>query len=39
MVATPWYTIKQRQVTLMEEERKAPGKEVAYVVKANEVFG
>jgi hypothetical protein len=38
MIATPLYTIKQRQVALMVEEQKAPGKEVAYIIKARETF-
>jgi hypothetical protein len=38
MVVTPLFTIKQRQVMLLEEEQKAPGKEVAYILKANKYF-
>jgi hypothetical protein len=38
MVATPLYSIKQRQVALMEEEQKAPGREIAYIVKAKDTF-
>jgi hypothetical protein len=38
MITTPLYTIKQRQISLLEEEQKAPGKEIAYIVKARESF-
>jgi hypothetical protein len=38
MIVSPLYTIKQRQIALLEEERKAPGKEVAYIVKAQDTF-
>jgi hypothetical protein len=38
MVVAPLYSIKQRQISLMEEEQKAPGKEVAYIIKAKETF-
>jgi len=39
IIATPLFTMKQRQIALMEEEQKAPGKEIAYIVKTNETFG
>jgi hypothetical protein len=38
MVATPLYTIRQRQISLLEEEQKAPGKEIAYIIKAKDAF-
>lgn len=38
MVVTPLYSIKQRRVALLQEELKAPGREVAYIVKAREEF-
>lgn len=38
MIATPLFYIMQRQVALLQEERKAPGREVAYIVKAREEF-
>lgn len=38
MVVSPLYTIKQRQIALLEEEKKAPGKEIAYIAKAQETF-
>lgn len=39
MIATPLYSIKQRNISLAEEERKAPGKEIAYIIKAKRNFG
>jgi hypothetical protein len=39
MIATPLYSIKQRQLALVEAERNAPGREVAYIIKAREGFG
>lgn len=38
MVVSPLYSIRQRQVALLEAELKAPGREVAYIVKAREEF-
>jgi hypothetical protein len=38
IVGAALFTIKMRQITLLEEEKKAPGKEVAYIVKVNETF-
>lgn len=38
MLATPLYSIKQRQIELTAEEQRAPGKEVAYIVEATESF-
>ena len=38
IAATPLYSIKQRQFALTEEELRAPGKEIAYIVKSNETF-
>lgn len=38
MVATPLYSIRQRQVEITAEELKAPGREVAYIVESNESF-
>jgi len=38
MIVTPLFTIKQQQVKLMEAEQKAPGREVAYIVKSKESF-
>jgi hypothetical protein len=38
MVATPLYSIKQRAIKLLEEEQRAPGKELAYIVKAEKMF-
>jgi hypothetical protein len=38
MVTAPLYSVKQRKMALLEEERKAPGKEVAYIIKAKETF-
>ena len=38
MVGTSLYTIIHRQVTLMEEEQRAPGKEVAYIDAARTTF-
>jgi len=39
MVAAPLYSIRQHKLSLLAEERKAPGKEIAYIIKAKEVFG
>jgi hypothetical protein len=38
MVASPLYSIRQRQVEITAEELKAPGREVAYIVESNETF-
>jgi hypothetical protein len=38
MIATPLYSIKQRQVEITAEELKAPGREIAYIVESNESF-
>jgi hypothetical protein len=38
MVITPLYSMKQRQVALLEEEQKAPGREIAYIIKSRESF-
>jgi len=38
MVVIPLYPIRQRQVALFEAELKAPGREVAYIMKAREEF-
>jgi hypothetical protein len=38
MVAAPLYSIRQHKLSLLEEERKAPGKEIAYIIKARETF-
>jgi len=38
MVANPLYSIKQRRTELTAAELKAPGKELAYIVKSNESF-
>lgn len=38
ILATPLYSIKQRQVEITAEELKAPGREVAYIVESNESF-
>lgn len=38
MIATPLYSIKQRQIALAEAERNAPGREVAYIVKVHDSF-
>ena len=37
-VVTPLFTIRQRQVVLMEEEQKAPGRDVAYIDQARRSF-
>lgn len=39
MAALPLFYIKERNVALMQEEATAPGKEVAYVLKARNAFG
>jgi hypothetical protein len=39
MIATPLYSLKMRKLGLQEEERRAPGKELAYIVKLKEEFG
>jgi hypothetical protein len=38
MIAAPLFSLTMRQLGLSEEERKAPGKELAYVFKAKETF-
>jgi hypothetical protein len=38
MIVTPFFTIKQQQVKLMEAEQNAPGREIAYIVKSRESF-
>ncbi len=38
MIATPLYSIKQRQLALVEAERNVPGRQVAYIIKAREEF-
>lgn len=38
MVAAPLYSIKQRRISLLEEEQKVPEKVIAYIVKAQETF-
>jgi hypothetical protein len=38
MVVNPLYSIKQRNAALLQEELKAPGNQVAYIVKAQEEF-
>jgi hypothetical protein len=38
MVASPIYSIRQHKLSLLGEERKAPGKEIAYVIKAKKTF-
>jgi hypothetical protein len=37
-VAAPIFTMKMRQIGLLEEETRAPGKEVAYILKARQEF-
>jgi hypothetical protein len=39
MTALPLFYIKERKVALMQEEATAPGKEVAYILKARNTFG
>lgn len=38
MLATPLFLLKQRKVNLLEAELNAPGKELAYIIKARETF-
>ncbi len=38
MIVTPFFTIKQQQVKLLEAEQKGPGREIAYIVKSRETF-
>lgn len=38
MIVTPFFTIKQQHVKLMEAEQNAPGREIAYIVKTRESF-
>jgi hypothetical protein len=38
MIANPLYSIKQRRIELTSAELKAPGKELAYIIKSNESF-
>jgi hypothetical protein len=38
MVVTPLYSIKQGRIALLEKELEAPGREIAYIVKAKETF-
>lgn len=38
MLAAPLYSIKQMRVSLLDEEGKAPGKEIAYIIKAQQEF-
>lgn len=38
MVASPLYSLKQRQIEITTEELKAPGREVAYIVESKESF-
>lgn len=37
-IAAPLFSLKMTQIGLTEEERKAPGKELAYVVKMQKTF-
>src|SRR5215213_1040765 len=39
MIATPLYSLKMHELGLQEEERRAPGKELAYIVKLKKEFG
>jgi hypothetical protein len=38
MIATPFFTIRQQQVKLMEAEQNTPGREIAYIVKSRQTF-
>jgi hypothetical protein len=38
MVVTPLYSIRQGRIALLEKELEAPGREIAYIVKAREEF-
>lgn len=33
------FSLKHRRIQLLEAERQAPGRELAYIVRAREVFG
>jgi hypothetical protein len=35
----PLFALRKREISLMEAEQNAPGKEIAYIIKANETFG
>ena len=35
----PFFKAKKQALVLLEEERKAEGKEIAYIVHANKQFG
>jgi hypothetical protein len=37
-IPDPLFAIKKRQLSLMEAEINAPGKEIAYIIKTNEAF-
>lgn len=38
MIGAALFSIKMRQLELLEQEKQAPGKEVAYIIKATETF-
>jgi hypothetical protein len=38
IVASPLIAIRQQQVKLLQAEQQAPGREIAYIVKALEKF-
>lgn len=37
-IPDPFFAIKKRQISLMEAELNAPGREIAYIIKARESF-
>jgi hypothetical protein len=37
-IPEPFFAIKKRQISLMEAEMNAPGREIAYILKTNEKF-
>jgi len=37
-IPEPFFAIRKRQIMLMEAEINAPGKEISYLIKANEAF-
>lgn len=34
----PFFALKKRQISLMEAELNAPGKEISYIIKTREAF-
>jgi hypothetical protein len=37
-IPEPFFAIKKRQILLMEAEINAPGREISYLIKTNDIF-